>query len=83
MICNKHGNNILPNTPLPPCPLDHGPDDLMSYNNQVQFKVADFLYHCNQMSDGDINFVLNLWAASLAAHGDTPPFANHADIYSM
>jgi hypothetical protein len=33
------------------------------------------------MSGGDINFLLNLWAASLAAHGDTPPFANHADMY--
>ena len=34
------------------------------------------------MSAGDINTILNLWAASLAAHGDTPPFSNSADMYS-
>jgi hypothetical protein len=33
------------------------------------------------MSAGDIDFVFNLWAASLAAHGDTPPFTNHTDMY--
>jgi hypothetical protein len=33
------------------------------------------------MSATDIDFILNLWAASLAAHGDTPPFANHDDMY--
>jgi hypothetical protein len=33
------------------------------------------------MSGGDIDFIFNFWAASLAAHDDTPPFANHADMY--
>jgi hypothetical protein len=34
------------------------------------------------MSGGDIDFISNLWAASLAAHGDTPPFTSHVDMYS-
>ncbi|KAG2100144.1 uncharacterized protein F5147DRAFT_747170 [Suillus discolor] len=51
------------------------------YNDRVEFEVADFLYRRNQMSAGDIDFVFNLWAASLAAHGDTPPFTNHTDMY--
>jgi Plavaka transposase len=81
MICDEHGNNIPLNTPLPPHPSDCGPDNWTPYNNQVQFEVADFLYCHNQMSGGDINFVLNLWAASLAAHDDTPPFTSCADMY--
>jgi hypothetical protein len=35
----------------------------------------------NQMSGGDIDFIFNLWAASLAVHDDVPPFANHANMY--
>jgi hypothetical protein len=33
------------------------------------------------MSAGDINSILNLWAASLAIHNDTPPFSTAADMY--
>jgi hypothetical protein len=34
------------------------------------------------MSAGDINVLLNLWAASLAKHGDEPPFSSAADLYN-
>jgi Plavaka transposase len=33
------------------------------------------------MSAGDINFMLNLWTASLAIHNDKPPFSNATDLY--
>ncbi|KAG2116986.1 uncharacterized protein F5147DRAFT_742855 [Suillus discolor] len=76
-----NGNPIPPDAPPPPRPSDRGSDDWTPYNDRVKFEVADFLYHRNQMSAGDIDFVFNLWAASLAAHGDTPPFTNHTDMY--
>lgn len=34
------------------------------------------------MSANDIDFLLKLWAATLAVHGDNPPFKSHADLYS-
>jgi len=34
------------------------------------------------MSAGDIDTLVNLWAASLVAHNDTPPFANHSELYA-
>lgn len=34
------------------------------------------------MSASDINIILNLWAASLAAHDDSPPFSTIADMYN-
>ncbi len=34
------------------------------------------------MSAGDINFILGLWAASLAVHDDEPPFSNASHMYS-
>ena len=33
------------------------------------------------MSGGDADFIFNLWAASLAAYNDAPPFANHNEMY--
>jgi hypothetical protein len=44
--------------------------------------VADFLYRRNQMSAGDIDFIFKLWAASLVAHHDSPPFSNHTEMYN-
>jgi hypothetical protein len=34
------------------------------------------------MSAGDINFILDLWAASLAVHNDEAPFSNAKDLYN-
>ncbi|KAG1735575.1 uncharacterized protein EDB91DRAFT_1238202 [Suillus paluster] len=70
-ICDEHRDDIPPNTPPPPCP------------SNLDFEVADFLYRRNQMSGGDIDFIFNLWAASLAAHGETPPFTNHVEMYNV
>ena len=33
------------------------------------------------MSGGNIDVLCNLWAASLAKHGDEPPFDSHNDLY--
>jgi hypothetical protein len=33
------------------------------------------------MSGGDIDVLLNLWAASLAEHGGKPPFSSHKHLY--
>ncbi|KAF8802624.1 hypothetical protein BYT27DRAFT_7215275 [Phlegmacium glaucopus] len=81
-ICDVNGNDIPPDTPPPPRDLDRGPHNWMPYNNRLQFKVADFLFRRNQMSAGDINSILSLWAASLAIHNDEPPFLNATDLYN-
>ncbi|KAF8814309.1 hypothetical protein BYT27DRAFT_7250153 [Phlegmacium glaucopus] len=81
-ICDVNGNDIPPDTPPPPRDLDRGPHNWMPYNNCLQFEVADFLFRRNQMSAGDINSILSLWAASLAIHNDEPPFSNATDLYN-
>jgi hypothetical protein len=81
-IRDKDGKEIPPETPPSSRESDWGPDDWTPYNNHIEFKVADFLFHCNQMSAGDINFILGLWAASLAAHNDTPPVSTSAHMYN-
>ena len=51
--------------PLTPCEPDRDGNNWTPFRDQVQFEVADFLYHHNQMLAGDINFIMGLWAASL------------------
>src|SRR6202789_2428935 len=80
-ICDKSGNGLTPDTPSAPRDSDKGPNDWTPYDNRLQFEVADFLFRRNQMSAGDINFMLNLWAVSLAVHNDEPPFSNTTDLY--
>ncbi|KAG1847045.1 hypothetical protein F4604DRAFT_1884073 [Suillus subluteus] len=82
-ICDELGDDIPSNTLPPPRPSDRGPDDWTPYANRVDFEVADFLYRRNQMSGGDIDFIFNMWATSLAAHGEIPPFTNHVDMYNV
>jgi len=52
-----------------------------TYDSRLGFEVADFLYRRDQMSASGINFILSLWAASLAVHGDEPPFSNAHSMY--
>jgi Plavaka transposase len=79
-ICDEKGNFIPPDTP--PCHSDV-PHDWKPYSNRLQFELADFLFRRNQMSAGDINFILGLWAASLAIHNDEPPFSNTKELYKV
>jgi len=81
-ICDEGGNNIPLDTPPPPRGSDKGPDDWTPYNNRLQFEVADFLFRQNQMSAGHINFLLGLWAASLATHDDESPFSKARHLYN-
>lgn len=80
-ICDENGNDIPPDSPPPARDSDQGPDNWTPYKSEIQFEAADFLYRRNQMSASDINFILNLWAASLAVHGDEPPFSSASHMY--
>jgi hypothetical protein len=79
-VCDEFGNYSLPKDAPPPCPsLAH--DDWMPYKNHVEFETAEFLYCKTQMSADNIDTLTNLWAVMLLPHADSPPFANHSDLY--
>jgi hypothetical protein len=79
--CDENGDYLPPNTPPPP-PTNPSTTDWAPYNDRLEFETADFLFRRNQMSGGDINILMDLWAASLLKHGDPPPFADHDDMYA-
>src|SRR5882724_706438 len=69
--CDQHGNYISTDFPPPPCESDCDPDDWYPYQDQIEFEVADFLHHQNQIFASDIDTMLNLWGASTATWGTT------------
>ena len=83
-ICDKDENEIPPNSSPPP--PNSGPqcssDNWFPYKLHMQFKLADFLYHCNQMSEGDMDFLFNLMNAMLASHSNCAPFHNHSNMHN-
>jgi Plavaka transposase len=53
----------------------------MPYTNQAQFELAELLFTKDQMSAGNIDQLMKIWAAYGAEQGDEPPFHNHKDLY--
>ncbi|KAG2365302.1 hypothetical protein BDR07DRAFT_1374390 [Suillus spraguei] len=82
-ICDEAGDFIHPDL-LPPPYTSRAPDNdnWMPYRNQLKFETAKFLYSKVRMSGGNIDKLMHLWSGTLAKHNDTPPFADHRDLYS-
>ncbi|RDX52407.1 hypothetical protein OH76DRAFT_1345325 [Lentinus brumalis] len=78
--CDEEGT-VLPYGAPPPPPSSGSQNDWTPYQDRVAFELAELLYKKEQMSAGNIDALLQLWSASLLAHGDSPPFRNHNDLY--
>lgn len=65
-----------------PLPDLRSRQDWTPFDNQVQFELGNFLYRKAQMSAGDIDTLLRLWAESHANCGCRPPFKNHRETYA-
>lgn len=68
------------NTPPPPR-LTAASGNWKPFEDELQFKIADFLYRQEEMSQGNINHLLELWALSLMKHGSIGPFDSYREIY--
>jgi hypothetical protein len=78
--CNENGHYLPINTPPPPRQTAAS-GDWKPFEDEVQFKIADFLYRQEEMSQGNINHLLELWALSLMKHGSNGPFDSYKEIY--
>ncbi|KAG1743142.1 hypothetical protein EDB19DRAFT_1894810 [Suillus lakei] len=78
--CDATGH--FPEDGAPPAPPpDKSPDDWTPYRDWVEFETAEFLYARNQMSAGDINILLDLWAPTLLKYDNKPPFADCRNLH--
>ncbi|EIW76871.1 hypothetical protein CONPUDRAFT_158023 [Coniophora puteana RWD-64-598 SS2] len=78
--CNPDGSFISEDNGPFPLPA-RAPDDWHPFRSRVEFETADFLYRRSQAPAGHIDILMDLWGATLRKHGDTPPFADHKDLY--
>ena len=80
--CEVDGTPLL-DPEMPPIIPHQQSDNWMLYKNHITFELADFLYRCEQMLAGNADILLELWAASLACHNNSPPFSDHQNLYNM
>ena len=80
--CDEDGIPLL-NPKAPPIAQIYQQDDKMPYRDCIAFEFTVFLFQRKQMSIGNIDILLHLWATSLAQHDDSPPFLNHQDLYNV
>ncbi|KAF8811058.1 hypothetical protein BYT27DRAFT_7278824 [Phlegmacium glaucopus] len=79
--CDAMGNFLDPGTP--PMPRDDPtPDDWTPFDDESQFCVADFLFRKEEMSAGNIDILMDIWALSMAKHDDLGPFSSYQHMYS-
>ncbi|KAN0101260.1 hypothetical protein V8E55_001244 [Tylopilus felleus] len=67
----------------PPPTHANDKDHWFSYENQLPFETAEFLYSKCQMSATKINTLLYLWACSLHPYGAEPPFRDHRHLHEV
>ena len=65
----------------PPVQDIRDPDDWTPFRDDIAFRAAEFFFRDDQTSAAKIDQFLDLWADSLAMHGDEPPFSDHKDLY--
>ncbi|KAH9927359.1 uncharacterized protein B0H18DRAFT_1118615 [Fomitopsis serialis] len=78
--CTRDGSEFI--EPGAPPPSRDRPDkgNWTPFGSRLEFEVAEFLYKKNQMSQRDVNTLMDLWAASLIQYGGKPPFDNSAHL---
>ncbi|KAJ3980770.1 hypothetical protein F5890DRAFT_1418942 [Lentinula detonsa] len=84
-ICDENGHPLLLGTQPPPKPSLENP--WAPFLGEAQFRLADLLFKDVEMSQGNIDKLLDIW--SLYQHQISPdymndgPFSTHQDLYSQ
>ena len=79
--CNEDGSPLLDPESPPPAIKPRESNDWTPYKDRIAFEAAEFLFKRRKMSQANIDFLCQLWAASLAPHHDVPPFSNHQELH--
>ncbi|KIN96824.1 hypothetical protein M404DRAFT_32873 [Pisolithus tinctorius Marx 270] len=80
--CDASGQYLLDDAP-PPLPAERSSDDWSPFQNQLEFKLVDFLFRQAEMPAKKIDMLLEIWAVSLLALCGEPLFTNQKDLYCI
>jgi hypothetical protein len=80
--CDRNGTHLPPGSP-PELPAARADDDWSPFTSRASFELADFLFTEAQISQKKVDKLLEIWAATLVPHNDTPPFTNHQCLHQQ
>jgi len=80
--CNQYGTFLSPNSPPEP-PATKADDDWSPFTSRAGFELAEFLFTEAELSQKKIDKLLELWAATLFPHDDSPPITNHQHLHQQ
>ena len=80
--CDRHGTPLLPGAP-PEVPAVKADNDWSPFASRAGFELAQFMFADAELSQRKIDNLLELWAATLIPHGDSPPIINHKDLHQQ
>lgn len=78
--CDGRGTFLPPETPPEP-PTTKANNDWSPFTSRAGFELAEFLFADAELSRKKIDRLLELWAATLIPHGNSPPITNHQDLH--
>ena len=78
--CDRHGIFISQNAPQE-LPTTKADNDWTLFVSWANFELAEFLFTEAELSQKKINKLLELWAATLIPHGDSPPIVNRQHLH--
>ncbi|KAF8876420.1 hypothetical protein BD779DRAFT_1613320 [Infundibulicybe gibba] len=79
--CTIDGSDLAPGTKAIPCSTKL-PTDWDPFDDEAQFRTGDLLYRKVEMSGGNIDELMDIWATSKVASGDPAPFVSHEHMYA-
>ncbi|KAI6010789.1 hypothetical protein F5J12DRAFT_904923 [Pisolithus orientalis] len=82
VICDASSQYLLDDAP-PPLSAERSSDDWSPFRNQLEFKLADFLFRQAKMPAKKINTLLEIWAVSLLPLCGELLFTNQKDLYCV
>ncbi|KAI1782777.1 hypothetical protein LXA43DRAFT_1137866, partial [Ganoderma leucocontextum] len=80
--CDELGSPLPDDAPPPPR-TNATAGDWAPYNTRLEFELSEFLFKREQMSQTNITFLLELWAADVVRYGGRPPFENHSEMFRV
>ena len=78
--CDAEGEPLPAGAPS--LPRSHDEDDWSPYEDEIQFRLADFSFRRAEMSTNNIDYLMDLWALSMAKHDDLGPFDSYEHMYA-
>jgi len=79
---NKFGSDLPPGVGPTPRDVPHK-DDWYPFTSRIEFETAEFLFTENQMPQGHVDRLMQLWTASMLHHNDRAPYSGHADLHHV